>query len=87
MQNDSRKSYPFTVDFYNKQNWVNPQVLNPPAVGKFLDEQTQFQAQTAQQAAQMLTPAQLQAYEQNQAAVRQMMKMQLSSLIQMSGGG
>jgi hypothetical protein len=84
---DARKNYPFTVDFYNKQNWANPQVLNQTAVNQFLDEQTQFQALAAHAAAAVLTPEQMQAFTQNQAGVRQMMKMQLNAVVQMSGGG
>jgi hypothetical protein len=84
---DSRKSFPFTVDFANKANFANPAVLNAPTVNKYLDEQAQFQAQVADKAAALLTPAQLEAFKQNQAAMRQMSKMQLNNIVQMSGGG
>jgi len=56
-------------------------------VNKFLDEQAQYQAQVADKAAALLTPTQLQAFKQNQAAMRQMTKMQMSNIVQMSGGG
>jgi hypothetical protein len=84
---DSRKNFPFTVDFNNKANFANPAVLNTPTINKFFDEQAQFQAQVADKAAALLNPAQLQAFKQNQAALRQMSKMQLSNIVQMSGGG
>jgi hypothetical protein len=84
---DSRKSFPFTVDFYNKVNFGNPAVLNMPTVNTFLDEQAQFQGQVADKAAALLNPAQLQAFKQNQAAMRQMTKMQMSNIVQMSSGG
>lgn len=84
---DTRKNFPFTVDFYNKANFANPSVLNTPTVNKFLDEQVQYQAQVADKAAALLTPAQLQAFKQNQAAMGQMTKMQMSNIVQMSGGG
>ncbi len=84
---NTRKNFPFTVDFYNKANFANPAVLNTPTVNKFLDEQVQYQAQVADKAAALLTPAQLQAFKQNQAAMGQMTKMQMSNIVQMSGGG
>jgi predicted negative regulator of RcsB-dependent stress response len=84
---DTRKNFPFTVDFNNKANFGNPAVLNTPTVNKFLDEQVQYQAQVADKAAALLTPAQLQAFKQNQAAMGQMTKMQMSNIVQMSGGG
>lgn len=86
LQNEARKNFPFTVDFYNQENFGNPAVLNNASVQTFLEEQTQFQAQMAGKAAEMLTPAQLQVYQQNQAAVRQMATMQLNSIVQMAGG-
>jgi hypothetical protein len=75
------------VDFYNKVNFGNPAVLNMPTVNTFLDEQAQFQGQVADKAAALLNPAQLQAFKQNQAAMRQMTKMQMSNIVQMSSGG
>ena len=87
LMNDARNNYPFTVNFYDHRNFGNPAVLNPGAVNQFLDEQTQFQAQEADKAAPMLTPAQLDAFKQNQAAIRQMTKMQLNSILQLTGSG
>lgn len=87
LQNEARKKFGFTVDFYNQENFGNPAVLNTAAVQTFLDEQTRFQARVAEKAADLLTPGQLQAFKQNQAAVRQMSGMQLNSIVQMAGGG
>lgn len=87
LQSESRKNFPFTVDFYNQENFGKPGILNSGAVQTFLDEQTKFQAGVAEKAADLLSPAQLQVYKQNQAAVRQMANMQLNSIIQMVGIG
>lgn len=87
LQNDARKSFPFTVDFYDQQNFGNAGALNGPSVQRFLDEQAQFQAQVAEKAAGLLTPARLEAFKQNQATVRQMSTMQLNSIVQLTGGG
>ena len=87
MLNDSRNSYPFTVNFYDHRNFGNPAVLNSAAINQFLDEQTKFQADVAEKASTLLTPAQQEAFKQNQAAVRQMTKMQLNSIIQLTGTG
>jgi hypothetical protein len=87
MLNDTRTSFPFTVDFYNQANFVNAQLLTAPNVDKFLTEQEQYQAQAAEKAATVLTPSQLEAFKQNQIAVHQMAKMQLDRILQMSGGG
>jgi len=84
---DSRKNFPFTVDFYNHSNFGNPRVLNTATVNKFLDEQAQYQSQVAEKAADLLTPSQLEAFRQNQGTQRQMMKMQLTNIVQMAGGG
>ncbi|HTB62418.1 MAG TPA: hypothetical protein VK737_02420 [Opitutales bacterium] len=84
---DTRKNFSFTVDFGNEANFANPAVLNTPTINTYLDEQAQYQAQVAEKAASLLTPAQLQAFKQNQAAMRQMSKMQLSNIVQLSGGG
>ncbi|HVU38285.1 MAG TPA: hypothetical protein VHC95_08120 [Opitutales bacterium] len=86
MLNDSRNTYPFTVNFYDHRNFGNPAVLNSAAVNQFLDEQTKYQAAVAEKAATLLNPAQLEAFKQNQAAMRQMTKMQLNSILQLSGG-
>jgi hypothetical protein len=87
LMNSTRQSYPFTVDFYNHSNFGNPALLNTATVSQFLDEQSKFQDQVAQKAADLLTPAQLQAFKQNQGAIRQMTKMQMSNIVQMVGGG
>jgi hypothetical protein len=84
---NAQNNFPFTVNFYDHRNFGNPAVLNSGAVNKFLDEQTQLQGQIADQAANLLTPAQLDAFKQNQGAIRQMTKMQLNSIVQMAGGG
>jgi len=84
---NARKNFPFTVDFNNNANFANPAVLNTPTVNKFLDEEAQLQAQVTEKAAALLTPAQLQAFKQNQATLSQMTKMKLSNIVQMSGGG
>jgi len=83
--NDSRNSYPFTVNFYDHRNFGNPAVLNNTAINKFFDEQTQFQASVAEKASTILTPAQLEAFKQNQTSVRQMTKMQMNSIQQLTG--
>jgi len=80
---DSRQNFPFTVDFYDEKNWGNPQIMTETAVDKFSTEQAQFQSQVAGQAASLLTPAQLDAFRQNQTAMAQMMKMQLGYVVQM----
>jgi hypothetical protein len=85
--NTTRTSFPFTVDFYNQANFAKPQLLTSANVDNFLTEQEQYQAQAAEKAAAVLTPAQLEAFKQNQTAVHQMSKMQLGSILQMSGGG
>lgn len=87
MLSDSRNSYPFTVNFYDHRNFGNPAVLNSAAINQFLDEQTKFQSDVAEKASTLLTPAQQEAFKQNQAAVRQMTKMQLNSIIQLTGTG
>ena len=87
LMTDTQKNFSFTVNFYDKSNFVNPAVLNTPTINKFLDEQAQMQAQISEKAAQLLTPAQLDAFKQNQAAMRQMTKMQMSNIAQMSGSG
>jgi hypothetical protein len=84
---DTRKNFPFTVDFGNEANFANPAVLNTPTINTYLDEQAQYQAQVAEKAASLLNPVQLQAFKQNQAAMRQMSKMQLNNIVQMAGGG
>jgi hypothetical protein len=86
LQSDARKNFGFTVDFYDQKNFGNTSVLTTAAVQKFLDEQSAFQFQVAEKAAGILTPAQLQVYKQNQATVRQMTSMQLTSIVQMAGG-
>jgi hypothetical protein len=86
LQNEARKKFPFTVDFYDHKNFGNVSALNTPSVQKFLEEQSEFQSQVAAKAADMLTPAQLQVFKQNQAAVRQMTSMQMTSIVQMAGG-
>ncbi len=85
MLSEERASYPFTVNFYDHSNFGNPAYLNAATINKFLDEQTQFQATVAEKAAGLLTPAQQEAFKQNQTAVRQMTKMQLNSIIQLTG--
>lgn len=65
----------------------NPAVLNMSSVQRFLEEQSQFQSQMADKAATLLTPERLEIYKQNQATVRQMATMQLTSIVQLSGGG
>ncbi len=87
LQSEARKNFSFTVDFYNQQNFGNPEVLNPAAVQTFLEEQTRFQSEVVGKAAGILTPAQLEVFKQNQAAVRQMSGMQLNNIVQMAGGG
>jgi hypothetical protein len=87
LQSEARKQFPFTVDFYDQRNFGNTSALNTAAVSKFLEEQSQFQTQVAEKAAGLLTPAQLQTYKQNQAAVRQMFTMHLNSIVQLAGGG
>ncbi len=84
---DSRNSYPFTVNFYDHRNFGNPGVINSTSINKFLDEQTQFQASLVEKAAGLLTPAQLEAFKQNQANVRQMTRMQMNSIQQLTGSG
>ncbi len=84
---DSQKNFPFTVNFYDKTNFGNPAVLTAPTIGKFFDEQAQMQAEVAAKAAQVLTPAQLEVFKQNQAAMRQMTKLQMSNIQQLSNGG
>ncbi|MGI8602243.1 MAG: hypothetical protein ACR2OZ_04505 [Verrucomicrobiales bacterium] len=86
LQSEARKDFHFTVDFYDQRNFGNPTVLNSAAVQRFLDEQTEFQSQVAEKAAALLTPSQLAAFKQNQAAMRQMMNMQLTSIVQMANG-
>jgi hypothetical protein len=83
---DARQDFPFTVDFYNEKNWGNPQIMNQAAVDKFVAEQAQYQGQVATQAASLLTPAQLDAFRQNQTAMAQMMKMRLGYVVQMVNG-
>ena len=87
LQSESRKKFPFTVDFYNQQNFGNPGVLTTGSVRTFLDEQSKFQAQVADEAARLLNPTQLDLYKKNQAAVRQMSAMQLNTIVQLAGGG
>ncbi|MFN0126401.1 MAG: hypothetical protein ACKV19_06945 [Verrucomicrobiales bacterium] len=87
LQNDARKAFPFTVDFYDQQNFGNPAVLNTASVQRFLDEQARFQSQVAQRAASLLPPDQLALFKQHQSAVRQMSAMQLNSIVQLAGGG
>ena len=84
---EARKNFPFTVDFNNDRTFANPAVLNTPTVNKFLDEEAQLQAQVAEKAAALLTPAQLETFKQNQAAMSQMTKMKLGSIVQMTGAG
>jgi len=86
LQNEARKQFPFTVDFYDPQNFGNPAVLNTTSVERFLEEQKQFQADIAQKAVGLLTPAHLEVFKQNQAAVRQMSTMQLNNIVQLAGG-
>jgi hypothetical protein len=86
LQSEARKNFPFTIDFYDQRNFGNPAALNTAAVQRFLDEQSKFQTGVAEKAAALLTPAQLDAYKQNQAAVRQMTNMQLTSIVQMATG-
>jgi uncharacterized FAD-dependent dehydrogenase len=74
------------VDFNNESNFGNPALLTSANVNTFLDEQSQYQAQVADKAAQLLTPAQLDAFKQNQAAMLQMTKQKMNSILQMSGG-
>jgi len=83
--NDSRNNYPFTVNLYDQRNFVNSTATSPDSINKFLDEQAQYQATVAEKAATLLTPAQQQAFKQNQAAMRQMIKMQLNSIQQLTG--
>lgn len=87
LQNESRKKFPFTVDFYNQENFGNVAALNTDSVRTFLDEQSRFQAQVAEEAARLLNPTQLDLYKKNQAAVRQMAAMQLNTIVQLAGGG
>lgn len=87
LQNEARKDFPFTVDFYDQQNFGNPAVLNTASVQRFLDEQVRFQSQVAERAASLLPPDQLALFKQNQSAVRQMSAMQLNSIVQLAGGG
>jgi hypothetical protein len=82
----TRQSFPFTVDFNNESNFANPALITGTNVNKFLDEETQYQAQVADKAAQLLTPAQMDAFKQNQAAMMQMNKQKLNSILQLSGG-
>jgi hypothetical protein len=86
LQNASRKKFPFTVDFYDQQNFGNPAVLNAAAVTTFLEEQSRFQAQVAEEAARLLTPAHLELYKKNQSTVHQMSAMQLNTIVQLAGG-
>ncbi len=86
LMSSTRQNFPFTVDFNNESNFGNPALLTGASVNKFLDEQTQYQAQVADKAAGLLTPAQLDAFKQNQAAMMQMTKQKLNSILQMSGG-
>jgi hypothetical protein len=86
LMSTTRQSFPFTVDFNNESNFANPALLTSANVNTFLDEQTQYQAQVADKAAQLLTPAQLDAFKQNQAAMMQMTKQKMNSILQMSGG-
>ena len=84
--NSTRQNFPYTIDFNNESTYGNVSLLTGPNVNKFLDEQTQYQALVATQAAQLLTPAQLDAFKQNQAAMTQMTRQKLNSILQMSGG-
>ncbi len=84
---DAQQNFPFTVNFYDKRNFGNPAVLTAPVINKFFDEQVQMQAEVAAKAAQVLNPAQLEAFKQNQAAMRQMTKLQMSNIQQLSNGG
>lgn len=84
---DAQQNFPFTVNFYDKRNFGNPAVLTAPVINKFFDEQVQMQTEVAAKAAQVLNPAQLEAFKQNQAAMRQMSKLQLSNIQQLSNGG
>jgi len=86
LMSTTRQSFPFTVDFNNESNFGNPALLTSANVNTFLDEQSQYQAQVADKAAQLLTPAQLDAFKQNQAAMLQMTKQKMNSILQMSGG-
>jgi hypothetical protein len=81
----TRQNFQFTVDFNNESNFANPALLTGDNVNKFLDEQTQYDAQVADKASSVLTPAQLDAFKQNQAAMMQMTKQKLNSILQMSG--
>jgi hypothetical protein len=85
LMSSTRQSFPFTVDFNNESNFGNTSLLTGTNVNKFLDEQAQYQAQVADKAAQLLTPAQLDAFKQNQAALLQMTKQKMNSILQMSG--
>ncbi len=77
-----RQNYPFTVDFYNDAMLARPQNLTSDVVNKFFEEQQGFQDQVAAKAADILSPAQLQAFRQNQAATRAMMKTKLNFVVQ-----
>ncbi len=81
----TRQNFQFTVDFNNESNYGNPALLTGGNVNKFLDEEAQFQAQVADKAAQLLTPVQLNAFKQNQAAMMQMTKQKMNSILQMAG--
>lgn len=87
LQNEARRNFPFTVDFYDQANFGNPAVLNTASVQRFLDEQSRFQSHVADEAAHLLTPSHLAIFKQNQAAVRRMTSMQLNSIVQLAGGG
>lgn len=85
LMSSTRQSFPFTVDFNNESTYGNTSLLTGDNVNRFLDEETQYQAQVADKAASLLTPPQLDAFKQNQAAVMQMTKQKLNSILQMSG--
>jgi hypothetical protein len=85
LMDTTRQNFSFTVDFNNESNFGNPALITSDNVNTFLDQETQYQAQVADKAAQLLTPAQLDAFKQNQAAMMQMTKQKLNSILQMSG--
>jgi hypothetical protein len=84
---DERKNYPFTVDFYNDTSLGQPQNLNAATVNKFFEEQAGFENQVAAKAAEILSPTQLQAFRQNQAASRAMLRSKLNFVVQSASGG